>query len=1428
MATEIWRVEEPEVEEAIRLWERYYGDESAETQEILRSKVRATGLGSRKERFRAFKGPQVGFLSGFLERVTEPFLAGIQPAIWTIEGAMKGHRELQMGDFPEVEGRMTHWRGIKMGLHDVAAAFTPDWIEDLLKLEENRGERGVYAIGSFYNLLLNQADSKGVSPGKRRLVEGVLQGLAAEHVILSGLNAAISSGAETAKGLAARLIPWGGGLRDRTFPFLTTGQVLEAYAPYYAGEGAKQYAVPEELIEDPVDRLRRVSQSFDPGDPAAMLARGVGMYGALLSGGNIQVGSRLEFLTRWHLDPFMRRAAGLPLIRDLDRGDITGFAGDLVFDLGWLIPGGKIGQGLKIAGGKTMERTGNMLARLVSRSHPKGWLRPAVARQAGKPVLLQKTHMLRGGQQLIEEVLEAEGQVHGPLAVLVQRHEQQLRHAAEFLKEKGAGYFRVGITPEGRKAIGTVAEETTEALHTRLYAMSKLHGEWEPRLEKQGLSLLEETLSEMGRPGAYGELSEAFIETGAVPIAQRVRLRGKPGTPQHALWYLDQATKQAKNRAWEQHRGFMQTLEDALTEASTMGVRDPDGFFYLPEQVYDDLKLPIGQWIEEAMTANPKATVKELTGMYLGEHVDEMTDFVRGMWDDVVDEIHAAQGPHVARAIDRWAGLQTEIEEEAAKLLESGGLLKLLPNGKSYARQALSRIHSYRAFEAFFNPQEHIYMAEMFDPMLAAEFSAKLGAQEHAMRGIGMAGRGPQVPRQELATLYGQAAATAELGAVRPEHIVERLGQMPARSARYLGMDMSARAGARAKMLDAIKRSLSITDEELAGRVGFEASKEGVEELMEFGMRHPAEDGTSWVVRMYEKYGERAGSLIDNYDRMMWTTAVMPQHPYYGVLAGTRLPLEAATVIKTGEGRPGWQGMAKFVGRWKYGKAVLNTSAHCRNMVSNMILVFNEAGITGLDPSLFNRAIGELASGRAEDVSGLAARATKAITQKLDIRGQALGLPKMGHYYELANKHTTLLMDTFVFQDVARMYRGWDRVLQSNPDLGLVGDKVSKVIGAFGRAYQWEEEVGKMAMFVRTYPAMLRKMRGGGLKGEALERAAARGAADFAERCLFNYRQVPPAINWLRGYGIIPFITFPYKALPATAWAALNHPARFATWPKMFEYMQDIDNRRAEFDSGLPQWMQTGGWLRLPIHKDRKKVGYFDLTYVLPWGDMLEHGAVFLARRNPEAFGGSIPIHIPLLSWLMEAHSGQDYLTGEQLFTWDEALSSSRPWEVLAGRLWQHLAPPLFFGSGATLDVPRAMMKEYPRFQRMVEKTPVLREMVIPRSEQSTLTASTLGAYFGLRTRPFDLPQERAKRVQDVKRKLTSSRQRIAQGERKFMAGRLGEAGLADLYDRETHHQRVVIEKDPYLRYRRYMLELPSMYEPREWDYPDTGTPETG
>ena len=280
---------------------------------------------------------------------------------------------------------------------------------------------------------------------------------------------------------------------------------------------------------------------------------------------------------------------------------------------------------------------------------------------------------------------------------------------------------------------------------------------------------------------------------------------------------------------------------------------------------------------------------------------------------------------------------------------------------------------------------------------------------------------------------------------------------------------------------------------------------------------------------------------------------------------------------------------------FKFGKVVLNPGTHGRNVIANFLLNDFE----GLSPARLD----------------IYAKAAKQIATKGDLYQEA--------------KAVGLGIDTYASNELKQLLLG--------PEVSILGKAKNFTKAALNKAsdlYQKEEEWAKMAQYIFQ--------REKGLSSE--------DALKIAERATFNYAQVTPFIRRIReavwGY---PFITFTYKVTPQVAKILATKPGKISRIGKIkqaIENQADLPELERERASE-PNWIRDNFYVKLPVKDKHGRSMYFDLTYIIPFGDMVS--GEFLTRQIKretglrETVGEAILSKLPLLQTIKEIGRNQDF-----------------------------------------------------------------------------------------------------------------------------------------------------------------------------------------
>ena len=322
--------------------------------------------------------------------------------------------------------------------------------------------------------------------------------------------------------------------------------------------------------------------------------------------------------------------------------------------------------------------------------------------------------------------------------------------------------------------------------------------------------------------------------------------------------------------------------------------------------------------------------------------------------------------------------------------------------------------------------------------------------------------------------------------------------------------------------------------------------------------------------------------------------------------------------------RPSLGLQGKIVGGFKFCKVILNPATHARNIISNMLLNSFE----GLSPHRLD----------------IYAKAAKQISTK-------------GDMYKEAQKFG-LGLNTFVAQEL----RG---ILTGPESAHLVKKYGRKLADKMSDMYQKEEEFAKMAQYIFQ--------RGKGLSPEK--------AWIIAERATFNYAQVTPFIRKMREsiWGM-PFITFTFLVTPQVVKTIAKHPTRISNIGKIktgIESLSDLGELKRERASE-PSWIRDGFYIKLPMKDKHGRSAYFDMTYIMPFGDLLS-GNFFersIKRETglPESYAEAGIKKLPFINMIAELGKNQDFY-GNKI--WKESDDSFKQTKDLFRHLVKTYSPPL-------------------------------------------------------------------------------------------------------------------------------------------------------
>jgi hypothetical protein len=358
----------------------------------------------------------------------------------------------------------------------------------------------------------------------------------------------------------------------------------------------------------------------------------------------------------------------------------------------------------------------------------------------------------------------------------------------------------------------------------------------------------------------------------------------------------------------------------------------------------------------------------------------------------------------------------------------------------------------------------------------------------------------------------------------------------------------------------------------------------------------------------------------------------LPTGTRLGQLAGKYIPDNMASYLNEII-QPSTNTIAKnLVANFKFFKVVMNPGTHARNIISNKILNYWKLGMNPLDPRVINAD----------------ATALKEITKgagKWTSEAKSLG-------YSL---------DTFASAEMKSLLDSADPNVFKK-----AGSAWGKTKKALGDMYQAEENHAKLSAYI--YQRTVKKLQ-------------PEDAWKAAESATFNYAQVTPFVRKLREslFGF-PFITFTVKSTPVALETMVKNPARVSVIGKIkqgIENLADIKETERE-RANEPSWVKNGFYIKLPIKDKQGRSSYFDLTYILPFGDLVA-GNFFESGQNmqtglPESKITSTMNKSPFIQTVSAIAKNKDFY-GNSI--WKKSDSNEKQLKDLSIYLTKAYVPPL-------------------------------------------------------------------------------------------------------------------------------------------------------
>lgn len=369
----------------------------------------------------------------------------------------------------------------------------------------------------------------------------------------------------------------------------------------------------------------------------------------------------------------------------------------------------------------------------------------------------------------------------------------------------------------------------------------------------------------------------------------------------------------------------------------------------------------------------------------------------------------------------------------------------------------------------------------------------------------------------------------------------------------------------------------------------------------------------------------------------------------------------------------------KLIAEFKYNKVILNPGTHVRNTLSNIVLNWWKLGLGPWRADIYGQAVKEFYKGG----------------EYLD-RAKAVGL----NTDTFIGNETKSLLDDPAVREFGKKVGGWRTVQKKVADV-----------------YQGEENVAKMAAFIH------------GIKKGMTDEAAWKAA----ESATFNYAKVTPFIRKMRTslFGV-PFITFTAKSTPVAIETILKHPRRVSVFGKARQGIENLsDTKETEREkSGEAPWIKDGFYVKLPMKDKYGRSAYFDLTYIIPFGDLVSGGLFQRGVQRETGTAESVPSALtsasPVLNLVKELSRNQDFF-GDRI--WNESGTTDEQIKDITRHLTKTFMPPLIAD-----QIPGGWNKNGERNQRGAIKA-ITKDQ---KDTQNRTVMQELLANVGAKVQPID------------------------------------------------------------------------------------------
>jgi len=124
-------------------------------------------------------------------------------------------------------------------------------------------------------------------------------------------------------------------------------------------------------------------------------------------------------------------------------------------------------------------------------------------------------------------------------------------------------------------------------------------------------------------------------------------------------------------------------------------------------------------------------------------------------------------------------------------------------------------------------------------------------------------------------------------------------------------------------------------------------------------------------------------------------------------------------------------------------------------------------------------------------------------------------------------------------------------------------------------------------------------------------------AVASAHKYLINYQELTNIERGIIKRFFMPFYTYPRKVLPVVLEAAITNPRSISKYAKVAKAVESLSRGEEDRERYMPDWMKKRFMVRMPFKDTEGNLLYFDMAYILPFGDTESFNLDPIENLNP-------------------------------------------------------------------------------------------------------------------------------------------------------------------------------------------------------------------